>query len=198
MTDNNLEPRTLTLLLERASDGDQESEHRFYELVNDELRKIATGLLRKHTSDSMDTTMLVNELLVQFIEKDTLSKSKNRRYFFAVAIDQMRKILIAHYRKKKSLKKGGNMNTVPLDKALDQITSDFERTHQFDFEALENALARLKERNSRQYEVIIYRFYGGLSVADTAKALDVSVGSVERDWRLARAKLFAELRSTED
>ena len=86
------------------------------------------------------------------------------------------------------------MNPMPLDQALDQIAADFEKTHRFDLEALENALARLKQRSARQYEVIMYRFYGGLSVAETAEALNISVGSVERDWRLARAKLYAELR----
>ena len=192
------DPRTLTMLLKRASNGDHDSEREFCELVYDELREIAQRMRFRGSGDSMGTTVVVNELLAHFIEKGTMAKSANRKYFFAVAIDQMRKMLISHYRKKKSLKKGGNRKAVPIDEALDQIADDFEARNQFDIEALEIALDRLKTRNQRQYDVVVYRFYGGLSVSETAEALGISVGSVERDWRLARAKLFAELREKQD
>jgi RNA polymerase sigma factor (sigma-70 family) len=110
----------------------------------------------------------------------------------------LRKLLIAHHRQKTRQKKGGHLIFFPLNQAIDQIATEFQRTHGFDFDALEEALQQLKRRNPRQYEVINYRFFGGLSVAETADILKISVGSVERDWRLARAKLFSALRDRDE
>ena len=188
--------RDLTSLLNRAREGDESAKHQFYQLVYDELKVIARGLVRRRPDDSIQSTQLVNELMLNFLGNGTLEKSVNRKFFFSVAIEQMRRILIDYYRSKKCLKRGGNMTSVPSDQALDRVVEVFEQTQQFDLEALENAMRRLQHQSPRQYEVVKYRFYGGLSVAETAEMLEVSTGTVERDWRLARAKLFAELRGT--
>jgi RNA polymerase sigma factor (TIGR02999 family) len=196
--DQPLDVGSLSLLLERIHHGDEPAKEQFCERVYDELRIIAQKLIHQYSVRSIEPTSLVNGLFVQFIERGTLESTVNRKAFFMLAIESMRHLLIDRYRRQQCARHGGNMKSRPLHSSLDKTTTDVDREYPFDSEALENAMIRLKERNPRQYEVINCRFFGGLTVKQTAELLEVSVGSVERDWRLARIKLFAELRDTLD
>jgi len=185
---------TLTRLLAEAGAGDEQAKNRFAEMVNDELRQAAERLIRRGGGGSIQPTVLVNELFLKLCRQDCFRELRNRRYFFTAAIDQMQKILIDHHRRRNRLKRGGHLERAPLDEVLDQVIDDFEKEYQFEVEALGKALEDLKAHSERQYEVVRHRFFGGLTNAQTAELLDVSPGTVKSDWRLARAKLYDQLR----
>ena len=182
----------LTQLLQAALDGNQDAESQFCRAVYDELHRHAQRLVSPSSSHA---TTIVHEVYLKLFRRHGLKKAPSRQYFYKVAIDQMRKLLIDYHRKRRRLKAGGHLQQVPLDQAMDQVLDDFEHRNGCDVEAMEAALVRLRETSERQYQVVIHRFYGGCSVEETAKALDVSKSSVELDWRLARAKLLSYLKS---
>ena len=184
----------LTQLLHKAGAGDVDAQTQLCDLVYEELREAAHGLLRRKHHGSMQTTELVHELFEKLLAEGALATMENRKYFFAAAVDQMGKILVDHHRRRQAQKRGGHYQRVPLDVALDAVLDDFKAKNRCDIEALDEALEGLKKYSFRQYEVVRHRFYGGLTNAQTAEVLGVAVGTVERDWRLARAKLHAQLR----
>ena len=194
--DDDADKDTFTRLLKVAQSGDSEAERRFCDLINDELRDQATRLVRRVGNEVAQPTSLVNELFIRLFRKGIVDDLKNRRYFFAVAIDQMRQILRERIRSRKSQKRGGHLKRVPLDIVLDQYLDDFARDTQFDFEAVDLALQRLKEDGSsaRQYEVVKLRYLAGVTVEETAEMLGISPRTVANDWKLARAKMYAQLQ----
>lgn len=185
---------TLTRLIAKAGAGEKKAQSDFADMVYQELHEAAKRLVWRRGGGSLQPTALVNEFFLKLCSEDCLGELRNRRYFFTTAIDQMQKILIDHHRHKKRLKRGGHLNRVPLDENMNQLLNEFEKEHGFDIEALEKALEDLRRHSERQYEVVRYRFFGGLTNSQTAEILEVSVGTVERDWRLARAKLYDQLR----
>lgn len=189
--------RELTVFLQRAALGDRQAQDRFFQLVYAQLHAAAKMLLWDGRRASLEPSALVNELMVKILDRDLLAAAKNRRYFFATAVDQMRKILIDHRRKKTSQKAGGVRHRVPLDEVLDLVITGLQSKTKCDLSDLEDALAKLAERNPRQAEIVSLRFYGGLTQEQIAELLEVSVSTIERDWRVARAKLYAQLRGDE-
>lgn len=183
----------LTQLVQAAASGDRVSEGHLCNYVYDELHKLAEQLLWDKEATSLQPTILVHELLSRVFKIRALRSACNRRYFFAVALDQMRKMLVDHQRKRRTIKHGGKMKRVLLDEALDQEIASLESQNELSLEALDIALESLKRTSPRQHEVIMHRFFGGATIEETAEVLDVSIGTVERDWRLARAKLHAML-----
>lgn len=189
--DNSL-PSEFTQLMQAAQQGNELAEQAFCEKVNQELRQVAERVVR---GAQAQPTSLVNELFVRLFRKAVVPDLKNRRYFFAVAADQMRQILRERIRAKLAQKRGGGMERVPLDIALDQYLDDFQAQNRFAFQALDEALERLREGKStaRQYEVVRLRFLVGLTIDETADVLGIAPRTVRGDWLLARAKLLAEL-----
>lgn len=187
----------ITLLIDKARNGDALAENRLCEKVFKELYSIAKRLLPKDDT-SLQPTMLVHDLWVKLFSNSGLKKTENRRYFFTVAADQMRNVLIDHYRRKKRKKVGGDRIREPFEVVMDNALDDFESRNDADFEALNNALEKLKVENDRLYQVVMQRYFAGLTIKKTAEVLGVSESSVERDWRLARAKLYAELKDPDD
>ena len=180
---------SVTRLLQGAASGDVEAKQELYELIYDDLRDAARRVLRgKHRGD-YQTTMLVNESLMRFERQGVLEQfSKNRRVFFSVAIRAMHQLLVDHYRRRKrETNKLGEV--VPWDHAIDSI----EKQLKVNFDDLSQALETLEQDSPRQYEVIMHRFFGGLTIPETAETLGISETTVERDWRLARAKLVRQL-----
>ena len=186
------EQGTLTLLLDRARGGDSAAQNEFCGLVYDRLCDVAHKLLSQEPT-SHQSTSLVNDLFLQLLRRDQIRSMPNRRYFFAVATEQMRRILVDHHRRRATIKSGRDFQRVQLDHALDSVLDDYTAAHQCTVIDVEAALERIKSESKRQYDVIVYRFYGGLSNQETADLLEVSLGTVERDWRLARAKLHVYL-----
>ncbi len=187
----------LTGVLLQAAAGDGDAQEAFCRMVYDELRAAARLLLWDGQRASLEPSALVNELFVRLFDRDLLRQLPNRRYFFATAVDQMRKILIDHRRKKLAAKAGGHFARLPLDTVLDRVLDGLHDRAKCDLEDLEQALQALARRKPRQAEVVRLRFYGGLNHSQIADLLEISVSTVEREWRLARAKLYAELRGDE-
>ena len=184
----------ITLLLQKAAERDDSAKHKLYELVYDELRNAAGRLVRHERSADVQATALVHEVFLRFEKGNVFKNLKNRRVFFSVVMRAMKQVLIDQYRRRKKLVDSPDRKSHPLDEALQSI----EQGSGFEFEALYEALEELEKNAPRQHAVIVHRFLGGLTIAQTAKLLEMSEGSVERDWRLARAKLRRRLVVRDD
>jgi RNA polymerase sigma factor (TIGR02999 family) len=181
----------VTLLLQQVQQGDAAARERLFATLHGELRGMAEALMRRERPDhTLQATALVNEACLKLLDSSALTSTSNRRYMFGTANRAMRQILIDHARKRKSEKRGGDYQRASLDIVLD----NFETNNHCRFEDLEAALESLEATSPRQREVVELRFFSGLSIEEVADVLEVSVGTIERDWRLARAKLFQLLR----
>lgn len=156
-------------------------------LVYDELRSMAQRHLHKERARTLKTTALVHEAYLRLVDEDQIS-SKGRPYFFAAAARAMRRILIDRARKRKSQKRGAGEAHVLLDDV--QIKVDAFAGDLLD---LDDALNELAKRNERQSHVVECRYFGGMTIEETAAALNISVRSVHNDWAFARAWLLNRL-----
>jgi RNA polymerase sigma factor (TIGR02999 family) len=146
---------------------------------------------KERVDHTLQPTALINAACMQLLDQKVIENAGNRRYLFAAANQAMRQILVDHARKRNAAKRGGDWQRGSLDVVLD----NFEAQSGFPFEELDAALLALEQDSPRQREVVEHRFFGGLSVAETAALLDVSEGTVERDWRLARIKLYGAMKA---
>lgn len=179
----------ITRLLSGWSGGDDDSFDRLIELVYDDLKRIAHRHLRSGAPHTVvDTTVLVHEAYVKIAGVDD-AEWEGRAQFFAFCSKAMRRILIDFARRKQSEKRGGDRVRVPLRDDAAAIDTDIA-----ELLTIEDALRRLEERNERMARIVECRFFGGMSVKDTAEALDTSVRTVEREWTRARAYLRQALR----
>ena len=191
--DDNSSNGEITQLIDDARSGDSAAENELCEKVFSELKSIARRLMPKDDI-SLQPTMLVNDLWIKFFRNNGLKKTVNRRYFYAVAADQMRNLLVDHQRRKNRLKVGGDRKRESFDLLLKGVFGNFETQENADIEALDEALERLKHHDSRMHSVVMYRFFAGLTIQQTANMMELSPSSVERDWRTARARLFADIK----
>ncbi|MBL8877715.1 MAG: sigma-70 family RNA polymerase sigma factor [Phycisphaerales bacterium] len=156
-----------------------------FPLVYDELCRVARQQMRKERADhTLQTTGLVHEAYMRLIRQEK-AEWQDRAHFLAIAARAMREILVDHARHKKRKKRGGNREQVPLDSALAWV----EESTGVDVEAFDAALTRLTEINPRAVEVIQMRALGGMTLEEVSAALNVSVSTVEREWRYGRAWL---------
>lgn len=180
----------VTLLLEQVNAGDPGAPERLLPIVYDELRKLAQGYMsnerREHT---LQATALVHEAYIRLVDWKNTSW-QNRAHFFAAAAGVMRNILVDHAREKRALKRGGGPATVALDEAV----SFPQPEDGIDIVALHEALEALAEFDPQQARIVELRFFGGLTIEETAHALDVSDSTVKREWQIAKAWLFNRLR----
>ncbi|MGB7327012.1 MAG: sigma-70 family RNA polymerase sigma factor [Rubripirellula sp.] len=185
-------PHEVSVLLQRVKSGDDSAKEALFTELQSELRGMAAALMSRERPDhTLQATALVNEACMRLLDSDAVANAADRRYFFGMANRAMRQILVDHARARRTTKRGGEFQRGSLDIVLD----NFEASNQCDFVDLEAALDELEKESPRQREVIELRFFSGLSIPDVAEVLDVSVATIERDWRLARAKLFQSLRS---
>jgi RNA polymerase sigma factor (TIGR02999 family) len=162
--------------------------HRLWPAVYDDLRRMAADFLSGERGDhTLDATALVHEAYVRLIGQRTVGW-KSESQFFAVAATVMRRILVDHARRCRATKRGGGLRKSTLDEALDCFE---ERA--VDLVALDDALEQLSTFDERKGRVVELRFFGGLTLDEVARVLDVSLRTVERDWTLARAWLRGEL-----
>ncbi len=174
-------------LLEAWSDGDQSALERLAPIVYDELRRLARYYLKgERPSISLQTTALVNEAYLRLIDCKHMAW-ENRAHFFAVSAQLMRRILVDHARRC-NLKRGARFQHISLD---DPAVIDASQ-HQ-NLVVLDDAMRSLADLDPRKARVIELRFFGGLSVEETAEVLRVSTVTVKRDWRTARAWLYREM-----
>ena len=181
-------PSNVTDLLVAWSGGDEQALEKLMPLVHGELRRLArrqmAGERQGHT---LQTTALINEAYLRLIDL-TRIRWQDRAHFLAISARLMRRILVDHARTRQYAKRGGGAAKVSLDEAL-VVTSDPRP----DLVALDDALQALAAVDSRKSQVVEMRFFGGLSVEETAEALGVSPQTVMRDWRLAKVWLLREL-----
>jgi RNA polymerase sigma factor (TIGR02999 family) len=183
----------VTQLLSEWQRGDQAAFDRLVPLVYDELRRIARARLRtERDGHTLQTTALVHEAYVRLVDLDRMTL-RNRTHFFAMASRLMRQILVDHARRKLANKRGGSAELVSLSNVEPHAS-----TATIDVLALDEALTRLVSFDSRLSQVVELRFFGGLSIAETAMALDVSPATVERDWVVAKAWLHQRMSSPPD
>jgi len=178
----------ITELLQAWNGGDQQALEQLTPLVYDELHRVARrSLMRGQHADTLQTTALINELYLKMVDLQRVSW-QNRAHFFALCSRQMRRILTDLYRAGVTQKRGGKHESISLDAAT--IVAQEPRR---DLMAIDAALTRLVEVDSRKCQVVELRFFGGLSVKETAEVLQVSAETVLRDWKLAKAWLLGEL-----
>jgi len=181
-------PKEVTQLLIAWSNGDQESLEKLVPLVYDELRRIARRYMeREPAGHTLQTTALVNEAYLRLIEQKGM-KWQNRAHFFAISAQLMRRILVSMARARHANKRGGDARQVSLDEAL--VISEERAAELVALDEAMNELAALDPRRSRVVEL---RYFGGLSVEETAEVLKISPETVMREWKRAKAWLYTEL-----
>ncbi len=174
-------------LLRAWSDGDRSALARLTPIVYEELRRLARHHLRgERAGHSLQTTALVNEAYIRLVDY-TRMQWQDRAHFFAVSAQLMRRILVEHARRH-NLKRGGGVQHVSLDAAA-MVGS----ARAADLIALDDAMSALAHIDPRKAQVVELRFFGGLSVPETAEVLKVSPLTVMRDWSTAKAWLYREM-----
>ena len=182
----------ITPLLVRWSQGHRGALDRMLPLVYGELRRIAARQLRRERDGhSLDPTDLVHALFLQLVDQRHATWS-NRAQFFATTATMMRRILVEHARTRLAAKRGGGAVTVSLT-ALNADPASL-RTPMSDVLAIDLALERLAKRDADQARIVELRFFAGLSVEEAAHVMGCSARTIKREWRMARAWLFRELR----
>jgi RNA polymerase sigma factor (TIGR02999 family) len=191
MTDWN--QHDITEMLIAWKGGDADALDRLTDLVYPELRQIARrNLERRRTGNSLDSAALANEAYLKLVRAGGIH-CENRVHFLALCSQIMRRILVDHARHRGFAKRGGNALHVPLDEVLLSAQS-----RGVDVLALNEALEALAQIDNRKSRVIELRYFGGLSIEETAEVLEVSLDTVKRDFRMARAWLLAELTGKQD
>jgi RNA polymerase sigma factor (TIGR02999 family) len=178
----------VTRLLAQWADGDRKAMEDLLPLVYDELRRLASSYLRRENpGHTLQSTALVHEAYLRLVDQDVNWQS--RAHFFGIAAQMMRRILVDYARAKNAEKRGDGACKVTLEEGLLSTES-----RDVDILALDQALTRLAEFDKQQSQIVELRFFGGLSIEDTAEILKVSPATVKRDWAMAKAWLFREMQ----
>jgi RNA polymerase sigma-70 factor (ECF subfamily) len=181
----------VTQLLADVQNGRPDAAHQLMPLVYDELRRLARGQMRRERSDhTLQATALVHEAYFRLVDQPGRTW-QNRTHFIRIAAQVMRRMLIDYARARRTAKREGGLQRVPLEEPL-LLTEE----QSDEILALNEALERLAEFDARQSRVVELRFFGGLTVEETAEALGTSAKTVKRDWSVARAWLHREVRKT--
>jgi len=183
-------PADVTQLLQAWSRGDNSALEKLTPLVYKELHRLAHRYMSfENPGHTLQTTALVNEAYVRLVSNR--ASWQNRAHFFAISAQLMRQILVDFARSRHQWKRGGKIQRVSLDEAT--VSSEEAGV---ELVALDDALKALAEVDPRKSQVVELRFFGGLSVEETAEVLMVSTDTVLRDWRLAKLWLLREMRGT--
>jgi RNA polymerase sigma factor (TIGR02999 family) len=184
-------PAAVTDLLVAWSEGDKAAYDKLVPLVYDELHRLAhRHMSGERPGHTLQTTALVDEAYLRLVDQKV--HWQNRSHFFAIAAQTMRRILVDYARQRRFAKRGGASQQVDFDEAMLMA-----RERSTELLALDDALKRLAEFDERKSRVVELRFFGGLTVDETAKVLGISPNTVDRDWSTARAWLYKEVTSGE-
>lgn len=184
-------PHQLTQLLVAWGDGDQSALDQLMPLVYEELHRLAHRYMAQERPEhTLQTSALVNEAYVRLIDQRNV-QWQNRAQFFAIAATSMRRILVGYARSRKRVKRGAGAFQITLDEAI------LSEERAAEMLALDEALENLAAVDQRKSQVVELRFFGGLSIDETAEVLKVSPGTVMRDWTLAKAWLKREVMRNE-
>jgi RNA polymerase sigma-70 factor (ECF subfamily) len=184
-----LSPDNLTGLLTEWRQGDKAALEALTPLVYDELRRIAHRYMQsEREGHTLQTTALVNEAYLRLEDQHRI-EWQSRAHFFAVTAQVMRHILIDHARRRHYAKRGGEAYQIPLEEAV-----VMSQPRAAELVALDEALDELAKLDPRKSRVVELRYFGGLSLAETAEVLEISPMTVRRDWRVAKAWLFRRMK----
>jgi RNA polymerase sigma factor (TIGR02999 family) len=181
-------PQQVIELLNAWSDGDQAARDRLVPLVYDELHRLAhQHMKRESPGHTLQTSALVNEAFVRLVDQRNVHW-QSRAHFLGVAAQLMRRILVDHARSRQTAKRGGGIAAVSFDDGL-----YVSNVRSAEVVAIHEALEQLAKFDPRKGQIVELRFFGGLSIEETAEVLGVSQGTVMRDWTLAKAWLHREI-----
>ena len=171
--------------------GDKQSLEKLFPIVYDELRVLAAALFRgEFRSDhTLQPTALVHEAYLRLVGDFDDITWQNRAHFFGIAARSMRQILVNHAVAHNADKRGGGHTVLALDEAV-----SFFQTQNIEILSLHEALERLAELDTRQAEIVELRFFGGLTIEESAAVLEISETTVKREWEMAKAWLFRDLK----
>jgi RNA polymerase sigma factor (TIGR02999 family) len=180
-------PETVTALLQRWSAGDEAALDRLLPLVYGELRRLAASFLaRERPGHTLQPTAVVHEAYLRLVDQQGV-RVEDRGHFLAIAARLMRQILVDHARARDAAKRGGKTRKLTLDDGVISFERDPELI------ALDDALSSLAELDVRQSRIVEMRFFGGLSIEETAEAVGISPATVKREWDSAKAWLRREI-----
>jgi RNA polymerase sigma-70 factor, ECF subfamily len=186
------EPNKVDRLLDLANTGDAAALRQVLGELHDRLRWIARGqMAREDTGHTLETDGLVHEAYLRLAGLERINW-RDRQHVLSMAARTMRRVLIDYAEQRRTQKRGDGAVALPLEEASAVAAID---PHSDDLHALDAALTRLERLNPRQHQVVECRFFGGLSIEETAVVLDLSPATVKRDWMVARAWLNRELRT---
>lgn len=183
------------LLLDQVRRGDPNALGRLFTIVYDKLREIARGQRRRQPGgETLTTTALVHEAFIKLFGSARLDLT-DRAHFMAVAATAMRQILIGNARRKAAAKRGGGQQAATFEQVEQALAAEpgFASAKADALLALDRALERLHQHSERQSRIVECRFFGGMSIEETAAALGVSPATVKRDWSMAQAWLHREI-----
>jgi RNA polymerase sigma factor (TIGR02999 family) len=180
--------QAVSQILERASAGDREALSKLVPIVYTELRRLARGLVRKERKGiTLQATDLVHEVYMRLL-RDQHVRWQNRAHFLAIAARAMRQILVERARARAAAKRGGGLNQTTLNEL---VVGHWDRP--LDLLALDEALQALAALDPRHAELVELRFFGGLTIEETAEAMGISPATVKRWWELSKAFLHREM-----
>ena len=183
----------ITELLQAHSSGDRKALDKLMPLVYDQMHRMAHNrMLGERAGHTLSTTELVHEAYLKLIDFNRVDW-QNRAHFFGFASQIMRNILVDYALKRQAQKRGGNRQRVTFGESDAAIEMDLENII-----SIHQALERLEEQDERLVRIVECRFFGGLTIEETARALDISTPTVNRDWKMARAWLNRELADQDE
>jgi RNA polymerase sigma factor (TIGR02999 family) len=185
---------TVTRLIQQMGTGDRQAVDQLFEILYDELKELAGRQRRRWQGNhTLDTTALVHEAYVKLVGQSRI-EVEGRAHFRALAARAMRHILCDYARDRTTQKRGGRLEKLPFDELLAlPDPGAFTAAQSHTLLALDDALARLEQLDPRQGKVVECRFFGCLTIEETASALDISPRTVKRDWAMAQAWLHREM-----
>lgn len=182
----------VTQLLQALGEGDPRAAEELLPLVYEELRKLARARMANEPADhTLQATALVHEAYLRLVKNAEDQRWDGRGHFFGAAAQAMRRILVERARHHGRLKRGGDRKRVALSEDAASASADGT-----DLLALDEVLNKLEKHDPRKFQVVMLRYFGGLSIEETAAALDLSPATIKNDWTIARAWLHREMSAS--
>lgn len=179
----------ITQMLLELTDGNKDVVNQILPHIYDELRRLAGSYLRRERSDhTLQPTALVHEAYMKLIDQNRV-KWQNRAHFFGIAAQVMRRILMDHARKHTAEKRGGEAELLPIEEEILVVSHDKSS----ELVALDDAMNELARLDPDKAKIVELRYFGGLSIEETAEVMEVSVPTINRHWKMAKAWLHSEL-----
>ena len=184
-------PNEITRMLIELTDGNQEVVNQILPHIYDELKRLASSYLRRErVNHTLQPTALVHEAYMKLIDQKRV-QWQNRAHFFGIAAQVMRRILMDHARKHQADKRGGEAEKLPIEEEI--LVVSHEKSAELI--ALDDALQTLAGIDEQKAKIVELRYFGGLSIEETAEVMGVSVPTINRQWRMAKAWLYSQIAS---